>query len=400
MFRRFTPRFISAVLLCSLLLGAAPVGVAFATCDDSTVTTGNDTVICDVDPPPGEENLGLDLGDDTYTQDAGATTNNVGGDALNDGSASAADGGNDTITIVGDVLFVVSGDATSQNGGDDTITIAGDVGGVMGDDAGLDGGDDVIIIDGTASGVLGDSSGGNGGDDIIIINGLVSFVEGDLSGGDGGDDIIIINGTAGDVIGDNVGGIGGNDTIYIYGTVNTVCGDCAGVDGDDTVILGVNAEVIIEVNGQGGTDVLKFAAISQKDLDALGLDPAGGTITLNGHTYTWLNFESLIGLLQQIAEERGLRIYYRSNSLLATESEDHLGISVFAEHGRIAFISFESAANLGVGESATYSTPNAAGWYVAVINLGASVVHPGHTLYQVNIYSPGGALAGQFTFVN
>lgn len=425
--RRLLIRLLSAVLLCSLLLAAVPADVAVAACDDSVVTPGNDTVLCDVDPPVGEEVLGLDLGDDSYTQNAGVTTDVVAGDLLPDGSFNIGDGGNDTIIIHGDVLDFLAGDGTDGDGGDDTITITstgsadfvygdavdedggndtivigGDVFVVLGDDAGGNGGNDYIFIDSTGSafGVAGDDVDDDGGGDVIIINGVALVVIGDSAGGDGGDDIIVINGIVEDVIGDDVGGTGGNDTIYVYGTVIfDVCGDCAAVDGDDTVVLGANAEVGGDIDGQGGFDTLVFEALRQSELDALGLDPAGDTLTINGHTYDWFNFESLIGLLAELAE-RGLRVFFASDSLLAVESDDHLGISVFAEHGRIAFISFANADGLGVGETATYATPNAAGWYVIVTNLGASADHPGHSLYQVNIYNAAGGSAGQFTFVN
>jgi hypothetical protein len=95
-----------------------------------------------------------------------------------------------------------------------------------------------------------------------------------------------------------------------------------------------------------------------------------------------------------------LHVYFASDALLAIASEDGAGISVFAEHGRIAFISFANIAALAQGESASYSTPNSAGWYVTVTNLGADPDRADHTLYQVTIFSAGGASAGQFTFSN
>jgi hypothetical protein len=48
----------------------------------------------------------------------------------------------------------------------------------------------------------------------------------------------------------------------------------------------------------------------------------------------------------------------------------------------------------------SFSTPNSAGWYVTVTDLGANGAHSGNTLFQGNIYNAGGTLVGQFTFAN
>lgn len=520
---RVTPltKFISSILIAAILLAAMPAGFALAgDCDDGTV--GNNVIDCIADPiAPDDANIGLGLGDDTFTQDVIVFLDSVTGDGLEDGTPNVGNGGADQITIDG-LVFAVIGDGTDGDGGNDTIIISltGGAFGVGGDGVDGDGGDDVITVDGVVSDVSGDGAGGNGGNDTIVINGLVDFVTGDdvdgnggddtivingdvlsdvtgdcaptgdggndditvngtvdgavvgdcaglnggndtitISGtgdvflifgddvsGNGGNDVITVNGVVSDVSGDGADGNGGNDTIIINGEADNVngddvdgdggddliiinglvnddvtgdcttsgdggddhiivngevngdvVGDCVGgAGGDDTVTIGNGAIVGGDIEGQDGFDTLEFGGITQADLDALGLDPAGGTITIGGQTYTWLSFESLIGLLAEIAERLGLRILFRSNDLLATADAD--GISVYAEHGRIAFISFATMAELGLGESQTFQTGNAAGWYVSVSNVGAGP--NGNSEFQVSIFNPSGTMVGQFSFFN
>jgi hypothetical protein len=223
--------------------------------------------------------------------------------------------------------------------------------------------------------VAGDDVDGNGGDDTIIINGTVYFdVTGDCAGGDGGNDSIKINGSVdGDVLGDCVGGAGGDDTVTL---------------GEDAVVGGV-------IDGEAGFDTLKFKKLKQSQLT--GLDPAAGSITVGGKTYTWLNFESLIGLLAELVEQGNLHVYFSSNKLLAVDSDSGDGINVFAEHGRIAFIAFDALGGLEAGESPlTFQTPNSVGWFVTVTNLGPDVARPGHDTLLVRIFNAAGSPAGQF----
>lgn len=364
------PCIFSVSLILSLCLSAFGTVPAFAgQCDG---TAGDDVVVCSADPIVPDAEVGLDMGDDTYTQDPLVVSDSVQGDALANGSANTGDGGDDTITIDG-LVFVVTGDSTDGNGGDDTIVING------------------IVLD-----VLGDDVTGNGGDDLIIINGEVVFdVTGDCaSTGDGGDDTIVVNGIVdGNVEGDCVGGNGGNDTIMINGTVGgDVLGDVAvGAGGNDTVILGAGADVAGLIDGEDGSDVLQFTFLSQ---DALtGLDPAGGSLTYNGHTYTWANFEQLVGLL----EELGVRFFYRSHGLAALALED--GVKVVNANGPIAFIHYSELSNLVAGGAGQmFQGVHAQGWYIVIHNLGAYEGHAGQNLYSVQIYNATGGLMGEFDF--
>jgi len=418
-------RIISLSLILSLCLSAFGAIPAFAgECDGTPGDddgVSNPIIVCPASPIVPDGEVGLGLGDDTYVQDDLVLALSVQGDALEDGTDNTGNGGNDTITISGG-SFGVTGDGTDGNGGADTITItvngaalivAGDQvtgnGGddlivvdglsvtVSGDFADGDGGNDRIIVNGEADDVMGDDLiAGNGGDDLIVINGTVNFdVTGDCATvGDGGDDTIIVNGiVGGNVEGDCVGGNGGNDVITINGTVGgDVLGDVAtGAGGNDTVIVTANADVFGLIDGEDGTDSLQFTFLYQDDLT--DLDPAGGTLSYNGHTYTWANFEQLIGLLQEL----GLRIIYQHNGLAAVSVED--GIKVMNESGLVAFIPFSSAAGISVGSSVMFqSAAHSLGWYVKVFNLGTNPANPANNLFQVNIYNAAGALQGQFTF--
>jgi hypothetical protein len=421
-------QFACSTLIAAILLAAMPVGFALAgDCDDGTA--GPNAIVCIAHPfAPDDANIGLGLDDDTFTQDDIVSLDSVTGDGLADGSANTGNGGNDTLQVDG-LVFVVIGDYTVGEGGDDSITVDGFVLGVLGDGSTGDGGNDTIIVNGTAIDVTGDGAGdgltGDGGNDLIVINGDADTVIGDDASGNGGNDTIIINGTVQDVIGDEVDGNGGDDTIIItYDglvlgditgdctltgdggddsiiidgiVVGNVIGDCVGgAGGDDTVRIQDDGEVDGLIDGEDGFDTLQFDAITQEDLNALGLDPAGGSITIGGITYTWANFESLIGLLAEIAERLGLRILFRANDLLATADAE--GISVYAEHGRIAYVSFATAAELGFGESQIFQTGNAAGWYVSVSKVAAGP--SGNTEFQVSIFNPSGTMVGQFSFFN
>ncbi len=435
-------RHLRSLLLFILIFALAlPTGIAFAApgdCDDPIAGLNNSTVTCSSDPINPDDIVGLDLGDDTYVQNAGVTTQIVDGDSLDDGTTATGNGGNDHITIHGEVLLCVNGDNVDGDGGDDTIIISstGIVGcSVAGDDAD-NGGDDTITIDGEVTGdIYGDYVDNNGGDDTITINGLVDIVFGDFtSTGTGGNDIIIV-GVNGDVLqiyGDQSGGLGGNDTITIYGYVDSavegedgvdtitvastgdvgdlyggngddliyiygyVDSDVDGEDDDDIVLIGIGSEVGGIIYGGSGADTLQLAGITQADLDALGLDPSAGSITIDGMTYFFQDFESLVGLLQLISA--GARHMYANGSVFALA--DETGISIFADHGRVAFIDYAVIDAMDTGAMLSLSTPNSAGWYATVTDLGVNGAHTGNTLFQVNVYSAGGTLVGQFNFAN
>jgi hypothetical protein len=413
---------LGALFLIGALFAAAWIA-AVAAPGDCDGTSGDDTITCTVDPANPDTTVGLDSGNDTYVQEVNVDSSAVGGDTLPDGNTGTANG-DDNITIDG-VTAIVGGDGGIGDNGNDTITINGQAGNVIGDfntgasdiggddiitvaaggsvtgtvygDLTLVGGDDEIQVDGSVGAtVVGDSGGVSGGDDVIIINGSTGgSVIGDNVSGQGGDDTIVVNGSVGgDVVGDNAD-LGGADTIIVSGLVlGDIYADVATTGGDDYVYLADTAQVFGTIEGEGGFDTLEFESVPQSVLD--GLNPAAGTIAIGLNTYTWTGFEQLLGFLEEMAEELGLRVLMRTEDLVVVA--DDTGISVFAPHGRIAFISYSAALDLGVGEMQSFATGKAAGWSVTVFNLGKNQLNPSNDLFQVSIWNSTGGYMGQFNF--
>ncbi len=232
------------------------------------------------------------------------------------GSTLTADNGT---TIEGPFF----GDGVVGNGGDDVIinngtTVAigdntGTNGDIEGDVATGNGGNDVITNNGTVAGDIdGDTAFMNGGNDVLINNGSVDDdMDGDNAKFNGGDDLIINNGKVGGDIesDDNTSApksTGGNDIIVINGTVEgSVFGDFGvAIGGDDTVILqngangGTDHELYLDGNEGDDTLVFNFELPDQPSLDTLAAqileaNPAEGSLTLNGQTFTWKHFDHL-----------------------------------------------------------------------------------------------------------
>ncbi len=233
--------------------------------------------------------------------------------------------GNNTITVEQGMSIKgpFFGDAVIGNGGDDTIinngtTVStgdgtGKNGDIEGDVATGNGGNDIIINNGTVAGDMdGDTVLGNGGNDTLINNGIVGDdMDGDNAQHNGGDDLIINNGTVGGDIeaDDNTtapNSRGGNDIIVVNGIVEgSVFGDF-GVQfgGDDTVILqngangGSDHEMYIDGNDGNDTLVFNFTVNDHTAFDTLvaqikDANPAEGSLTFNGQTFIWKNFEHL-----------------------------------------------------------------------------------------------------------
>jgi hypothetical protein len=199
----------------------------------------------------------------------------------------------DTIIVAG-TTGTVMGDYTNDiNGADDTITITstGHVGSVIGDSVGAiafavtpEVGDDTITVD--AGAVVGSIYGDNSGQTHITAV--------------GGNDNITVNGT----VAHDIQGEVGNDTITVGGTVG---GTIDGGLGNDSVILkdGANggADNNLVVKGSEGNDTLTFAftITSEADYNALAsiiaANTPGGSISINGQTITWANFEQLVNAL-------------------------------------------------------------------------------------------------------
>ena len=104
-------------------------------------------------------------------------------------------------------------------------------------------------------------------------------------------------------------GSAGADTVVNSGTLD---GQVSLGAGDDQVALSEGAVVTQTIDGGADSDSLSFAftveASAYPALAAVINDasaPAGGTVTINGNTYSWINFEHLIDLLEVLGVPAG-----------------------------------------------------------------------------------------------
>lgn len=260
----------STLLIVIVLVFGIGLSAVSAQCTPSqTGTPGDDNIQCSGSISGNIVTMG---GNDTITNDATVT-----------GSGYIDSGlGNDIVTNNG------SFGGLYGNQGDDVLTNNGPLTGGMG---GSDG-NDVITNNGAAY-----SLGGNDGTDTITNSGTVTT----YVSGDDGNDIITNNGTVGTLI----NGSDGNDIIVNNGTVN---GSINGMEDNDTIIINTQtssggSDNALTLNGGSGTDVLQFDFYSQDAYNAAAAalaaaNPAGGSITINGQTYTWFNFEQLLAILR------------------------------------------------------------------------------------------------------
>jgi Thrombospondin type 3 repeat len=187
----------------------------------------------------------------------------------------------DDVSVLADATISVDiEDAIDTNSAADTITVNG--GSISAPARAIDGGSgpDVITINaGSVSGSAG-IVGNSGNDSITINGGSVTATSTAIDGGNS-DDTITING--GTISGDGraLRGGGGNDTVILAG--------------DSTITGLIQADSVVE--DAGTNDILRFAmAVPAADLAALqatlaAATHAGGSITINGYTYSWANFE-------------------------------------------------------------------------------------------------------------
>ncbi|MEQ9029417.1 MAG: Calx-beta domain-containing protein [Aggregatilineales bacterium] len=309
----------------SATVGAMILDV-YDACPDGT--PGNDTIVCEQNPPVGtntDGNVDGGLGSDSITINNGVTLSTVFGENINDNNGS-----NDTIVNYGTANEIIGDGITINNsvdtfaGGNDIIT--NETGAVV----------NLIRGDGVNTFAFGESVNGVGGNDIIVNNGLIELIDPDYTGhiqgdsvyGIGGNDSITNTGIVeGDIRGDqsrqpgldtiiNSGTVLGNiygdyisvsdvlgqitgegaaDTITNSGTVG---GTIFAEGGDDTVILqdGANggADNILPLDGGSGTDTLRFeftGLTDQQSEQILAQNPANGSVVVGGKTFNFTNFE-------------------------------------------------------------------------------------------------------------
>jgi len=381
-----TTHILLALCTTIAMLAAAPVITARADCVELPADTWSCT---------GADTNGMDAGtdSDTVTVNAGASVENavIGGVAI--------EMTNGTLTNNGDITNNEDAGAAVVAWGNTNIDNNGNVDGNGTSGAGIVNLDGDTVNDGS---IQGDGTSGAGvvtdtGD--VTNNGTIS-ADGDTGTGvytGSGNNIVTNNGT---ISATGVGGIAivtdsGNDKVKL-GAGSTTSGDTTAIctcGGNDTVTVGDGAVVDGIIDGGTHTDTLKFTFLKPSDL--AGLNASGDSLTHNGQTYEWLNFEKLIGMIikkVQGGKEKGEvhsgpRVFFKTDAALGVESDDKLGINVFAEPGLIAFIPFSSLESIDPGVAGLrFEVPNEHNWYVVVINLGAVEGKPDLELYQVLIY--------------
>lgn len=258
----------------SFVLGVlATAGPTLGQCTVSGSTgSGGEVVSC-----AGTDNdgyLGTDFGDEITIQ--------TGADVSDDDPAIDSGGGEDEIVMQGGMVMSTNSNAIDAGSDNDIVTING----------------------GTVTGALGSAIElGSGVDTLIVTGGTITALS------DGVHDVESVQITGGMIYSGDQDGIDtsdGNDNVSISNA--TVQSDGADPSanaielnsGDDTLTLGSGANIVGQIDGRDDTDTLVFAMeVPAMELAAVqaaiaGADPAGDTLMINGLTYTFINFESLI----------------------------------------------------------------------------------------------------------
>jgi len=232
----------------------------------------------------------------------GAATG-TGGDIV---VCNASDTDGYTGTVNGDDITVPAGATVSNTGTNDTIVTNG-------------GGDTITINGGSVTSGGKAIRAGSGSDTITINSGTVTADSHAIEGQGGNDTIIVNGGNITSTTGRAIRGLGGNDTITLNG--GTITGVTTAINanaGDDIVTIGGNVVVngIIDGgNGGSNNDALVFTmAVPESQLNALqtallAKNPANDSITINGLTYTWSNFEGIQADLIAIAPVPSLTMW-------------------------------------------------------------------------------------------
>jgi hypothetical protein len=411
-------------------------------------------------------------GDDTVTMDG--TAGGVQGDDLSTRSSSGdaiAVGGNDAIDVNGSAEEV-AGDsasgvvdagpgASTVIGGSDTIEVDGSVGGSITGDS-LDGSSpegDTIVVGGNDTMTI----GGSVGEDVTGDNIAVASDFGLTIGAGGADNLTIAGDVSGDVVGDGVeaatdSGLviatGGDDTITVSGNVEgsvygdgvsaeSTSGDAAALGGHDTIVIsgnvggdvmadglavasesgqailqGGNDTVRIEegaivggvIDGESGEDRLEFAFLTPEDV--VGLLAAEGSYTHENQTYTWQNFEELLGLaplpdLEPEAppteeapdddpeEARSFVDWQRADVDCANMRGvvTEYGIVVANDHGLVALITNAELQTLIAGEEGlTVEAVQGDGWSIAVRMV--ATLPDGQSVFRAELLAGGEVACG------
>jgi hypothetical protein len=264
--------------------------------------SGGQVVVCTASDTDGYD--GTANGDEITIQPGATVTDPADDDAI------IGNAGEDVITMNGGTVTAAMNDALAGGDGNDVITVH--AGNLDGEEDAVDGdpGDDVLTVNGGVLVADEQCVDGGDGDDTININGGTLTCDDEVLKGEAGAENITITGgsltsTGEDVIDTDEG----DDVVSIRNATLTTQDEPGHVainldSGDDQLTLGDGAVIQGNVEGliEGGddTDTLIFAmTVPEGDLAAVqaaiaAANPAGDSLTINGETYTWQNFESLV----------------------------------------------------------------------------------------------------------
>jgi hypothetical protein len=355
------------VVAMFVMAGFVSPQLALADCADVGDTgSGGDIIVCTGADPDGYD--GTANGDDVTVQPGASVIDPVGDDAI-----FTADGA-DTVTVNGGTVTAVFNDGIAGGNGADTITV--NAGTLDAEEDAIDGDDDDDVITINGGTVHGDDScaDGGGGFDTITVNGGNLTAGGFCIDNDEGDGQITITGgtlLSGDEVvkghdGQNVVTItGGTLTSSDEDVIDTDAGDdivsiknatlttqdepdhvAVQLDtGDDQLTLGNGAVIQGNQNGliDGGDhnkgDTLTFdMTVPAGDLAALqaaiaGANPAGDSITINGETYTWINFEELVDSLSGQVESETTRATFEVNKDFTDDNPAGVEVTISCNTG-------------------------------------------------------------------
>lgn len=209
----------------------------------------------------------VDLGTAVYATSTFSGLNSGAGTIVCNGTATAS-------FVAADGVLQNSGAAHSNSTSDVAIFMGG-------------GGD--VVNEGTAS------ARGLSGVAILTGTGDNTVTQRGIAIADAGDGIAILTDTGADTVELDAGSstTGGNSSPFSLCTPLVRLAVCTG-DDNDSVDVEETATVDGVIDGGAGTDTLTFHFLTPADL--AGQTPASGTVTHDGLTYSWRNFEALQAL--------------------------------------------------------------------------------------------------------
>lgn len=349
---------LSFVLVLALLLPALALP-AYADCGAGT--PGDDLINCDDDP----DGVNALTGSDTVNVLPGAAVGGTigtldGGDRItNDGTISVNGSPTSGVGTLGDNTTVTNnGTINAQGnpafgvvtmGNNNTVTNNGVINVPASDGVGVwsVGNNNTVTNNGAVSATGSDAEGiYTQGNNTVVNNGNITTTGFDAEGiaaYDGHNTVVnngAINTSSADAQGIDTSQGGGDDTVINNGSINAANAEAITTGaGNDTVILG-GGPVNGLIDGGADIDTLGFnLEVGAEGLEAVAAqiaaaNPNGGTIRINGHTYTWANFEQLLSLLRLAAFQDGRLNALDFAATVALYCVPGGGVSLYAINGQ------------------------------------------------------------------